>query len=127
MIDHDLEQRAKAARAFALELAPSLASTGPAAPGTVVLDTTNGNAPAYVVGMSETWATVVYIDEPDCSVAAGNEPGRWKQVTCPTSVQDGIDPADQIIGCGSANIAGPDFEGLYDCLNCGMWFRKGGS
>lgn len=31
---------------------------------------------------------------------------------------------DDIVGCGSANIEGPDGEGLYDCLDCGIWFTK---
>jgi hypothetical protein len=38
-------------------------------------------------------------------------------VTCPP-------PGDvhPIQGCGSANIEGPDDEGFYDCLDCGIWF-----
>lgn len=24
--------------------------------------------------------------------------------------------------CDSTNIDGPDFEGLWDCLACGIWF-----
>lgn len=27
-----------------------------------------------------------------------------------------------LFGCGSTNVTGPDEEGLYDCLNCGLWF-----
>ena len=27
-------------------------------------------------------------------------------------------------GCGSANVTGPDDEGLYDCLDCGLWFKQ---
>jgi len=26
-------------------------------------------------------------------------------------------------GCGSSRVAGPDEEGLYDCLDCGLWFE----
>ena len=26
-----------------------------------------------------------------------------------------------LIGCGSANVTEPDDEGLYDCLDCGLW------
>lgn len=25
-------------------------------------------------------------------------------------------------GCGSYNVTAPDDEGLYDCLDCGLWF-----
>ena len=25
-------------------------------------------------------------------------------------------------GCGSRRLEGPDFEGLFDCLDCGLWF-----
>ena len=41
---------------------------------------------------------------------------------CPTAqhAQDG--DRHSIIGCGSTNIIGPDDEGLYDCLACGIWF-----
>ena len=27
-----------------------------------------------------------------------------------------------VCGCGSANVQGPDVEGVYDCLACGMFF-----
>lgn len=27
-----------------------------------------------------------------------------------------------LVGCGSTNLIGPDDEGLYDCLDCGLWF-----
>ncbi len=42
-----------------------------------------------------------------------------KLVRCPP-------PGDghKLEGCGSSNVAGPDNEGLYDCLNCGLWFDK---
>lgn len=43
---------------------------------------------------------------------------RW---VCPTSAQPGIDPADDIIGCGSSNITG-DRDGGYDCGDCGIVF-----
>jgi hypothetical protein len=41
------------------------------------------------------------------------------EIRCPTEARW---PGD-IIGCGSAKVAGPDEEGLYDCGNCGIWFR----
>ena len=41
--------------------------------------------------------------------------GRF--VRCPPS-GDGHKLED----CGSPNVEGPDFEGLYDCLDCGIWF-----
>lgn len=25
-------------------------------------------------------------------------------------------------GCGSTNVAGPDDDGIYDCLDCGVFF-----
>lgn len=34
---------------------------------------------------------------------------------CPTS------PAG-IIGCGSERVTEPDFEGIVDCLDCGIFF-----
>lgn len=30
---------------------------------------------------------------------------------------------DDIVGCGSTNVTAPDDEGLYDCIDCGIWFR----
>ena len=67
------------ARTEALALAPQLADdhTGPHAPGTLVLDTDNDSAAAYIIGMGDTWATVIYADEPDTVCACGNSPGRW--------------------------------------------------
>ncbi len=46
-----------------------------------------------------------------------------KTITCPTAPEtiDGV--PHTIIGCGSANVSGPDDEGLYDCLDCGIWFN----
>ena len=43
-------------------------------------------------------------------------------VTCPTSekLRDGT--LATIRGCGPDNVTGPDHEGLYDCLACGIWF-----
>ncbi len=29
---------------------------------------------------------------------------------------------NSLVGCGSTNIIGPDNDGLYDCLDCGLWF-----
>lgn len=31
----------------------------------------------------------------------------------------------ELSGCGSFNVIGPDAEGLYDCLDCGLWFKAG--
>jgi hypothetical protein len=31
-------------------------------------------------------------------------------------------PTPGFEGCGSADVTGPDDEGLYDCHNCGLWF-----
>ena len=45
------------------------------------------------------------------------------KVRCP---KPGTESAAQrrmgLTGCGSANVTGPDLEGLYDCLNCGLFF-----
>lgn len=42
------------------------------------------------------------------------------QVVCP----NWPDPEDgDLLGCGSTNVVGPDYEGLYDCLDCGIWFK----
>lgn len=39
------------------------------------------------------------------------------RVTCPNDLRyDGLE------GCGSGNVEGPDFESLYDCLDCGLIF-----
>jgi hypothetical protein len=38
-------------------------------------------------------------------------------VTCPDDLRhDGLE------GCGTVFIDSPDFEGLYDCPNCGLFF-----
>lgn len=29
---------------------------------------------------------------------------------------------DDLIGCGSNRLTGPDGEGLYDCCDCGLFF-----
>ena len=41
------------------------------------------------------------------------------EVACPT--EDAAHLA--LPGCGSANVVGPDDEGLYDCVECGLWFK----
>ena len=40
-------------------------------------------------------------------------------ITCPTTTRH---PND-IVGCGSSNVTGPDSEGFHDCLDCGMFFK----
>jgi hypothetical protein len=43
--------------------------------------------------------------------------GAYSRATCPDDLRyDGLE------GCGSNNVEGPDFEGFYDCLNCGLFF-----
>jgi hypothetical protein len=39
-------------------------------------------------------------------------------VRCPDNIRW---PGD-IRGCGSVNVEGPDKEGVYDCLDCGIFF-----
>lgn len=46
-----------------------------------------------------------------------------KGIMCPTSPVTREGEPHTIIGCGSSNVAGPDHEGLYDCLDCGIWFN----
>ena len=43
-----------------------------------------------------------------------------EQICPPASVpgHDGLE------GCGSENVVGPDHEGLYDCLDCGLWWEN---
>lgn len=48
-------------------------------------------------------------------------------VTCPTSpittrLLDGKRLNHTIIGCGSYNVFRDEIEGLYDCLDCGIFF-----
>jgi hypothetical protein len=38
-------------------------------------------------------------------------------VRCPTTM------SGDLTGCGSSNVTGPDEEGIYDCLDCGLWFH----
>ena len=40
------------------------------------------------------------------------------EIRCPSNRRH----ADDLVGCGSADVAGPDDEGIYDCLGCGLWF-----
>lgn len=40
------------------------------------------------------------------------------KVTCPPHSRHEGD----ICGCGSGNVVGPDDEGLYDCVDCGLFF-----
>ena len=44
---------------------------------------------------------------------------REARVKCPKhTVKDST-----LLGCGSTNVIGPDSEGFYDCLNCGLLFK----
>jgi hypothetical protein len=42
---------------------------------------------------------------------------------CPTALVAPAGTKHTIVGCGSSNIVGPDEEGLYDCLDCGIWWN----
>lgn len=41
---------------------------------------------------------------------------------CPTARTRPDGEPHTIVGCGSDRVVGPDFEGLFDCLECGIWF-----
>ena len=43
-------------------------------------------------------------------------------ITCPTSEKLADGTLATILGCGSTNVTGPDDDGLFDCLDCGIWF-----
>jgi hypothetical protein len=36
-------------------------------------------------------------------------------------------PGDDMLGCGHKFDGEPDFEGLFDCPACGLWFVAGES
>lgn len=42
-----------------------------------------------------------------------------KKITCPSHSRH----ADDVVGCGSSHLSGPDEEGLFDCCDCGMFFN----
>lgn len=51
-----------------------------------------------------------------------NENGQT--LRCPKGRQASVkNSEDDILGCGSTHIGGPDREGFYDCGDCGIWFR----
>jgi hypothetical protein len=41
----------------------------------------------------------------------------------PPRCPDTVRCSDDVVGCGSLNVTGPDRENLFDCLDCGMWFE----
>jgi len=41
-------------------------------------------------------------------------------VRCPTGARWEGD----LVGCGSANLSEEDDEGLFDCLDCGLFFKR---
>ena len=49
-------------------------------------------------------------------VCLGRHPAMW--VCCPAESRFKGD----VCGCGSENVQGPDAEGVYDCLDCGIFF-----
>lgn len=45
-------------------------------------------------------------------------------VYCPTNPLPYVDnPNEFSTGCGSTNLDGPDWEGFYDCFDCGLFFK----
>ena len=49
---------------------------------------------------------------------------KGQTLRCPRQRQAGVAEENDIIGCGSEHITGPDHEGYYDCLDCGINFRE---
>ncbi|MDD5394846.1 MAG: hypothetical protein PHE17_17650 [Thiothrix sp.] len=43
--------------------------------------------------------------------------GTGKAVICPTD-------APEMMGCGAVVTGLPDWEGFYDCPNCGLFFKS---
>lgn len=41
------------------------------------------------------------------------------EIRCPDKARC---PGD-LVGCGSTHVVGPDDEGFYDCLDCGLFFK----
>lgn len=41
------------------------------------------------------------------------------KVTCPAEPRH----PDDVVGCGSEHVCGPDAEGLFDCGHCGVFFN----
>lgn len=44
---------------------------------------------------------------------------RVLKVVCPSEERH----TDDVVGCGSTNVSGPDEEGLFDCHDCGVFFN----
>lgn len=42
-----------------------------------------------------------------------------QKVTCPSEARH----PDDVVGCGSTNVSGPDEEGLFDCHDCGVFMN----
>lgn len=49
----------------------------------------------------------------------GVEPDAAEPLRCPTEARWEGD----LVGCGSTDLLGPDDEGMYDCLECGLFFE----
>jgi len=58
----------------------------------------------------------------DSAHPVGSQGDLVQNVVTPRCPATGRHAAD-LVGCGSINVAGPDAEGLYDCLDCGLFFR----
>lgn len=54
-----------------------------------------------------------------CEVSGEGFSLKLRKVVCPAEARY---PGD-IVGCGSANVVGPDHEGLFDCCDCGIFFN----
>ncbi len=55
---------------------------------------------------------------PHLEIERGGISLRLNKVVCPSHSRS---PTD-LVGCGSSNISGPDWEGWFDCCDCGLSF-----
>ena len=62
-------------------------------------------------------------DEDPAPVAEASATGGPEPVRCPTATHAADGTPHTIIGCGSVNVSEPDFEGLIDCFDCGIFFN----
>lgn len=67
------------------------------------------------------WTTTGAVTPPDHLAIELSD--RFDPIRCPAGVYNNY---EDIRGCGSYNVDGPDDEGFYDCRDCGLCFQPGG-